>query len=48
MYDSAIKTWTIRDVEKIKVLKDKNLNYIILWYEDFKNLNKIKEMVDNF
>lgn len=48
MYDSAIKTWTIRDVEKLKVLKDKNLNYIILWYEDFKNLNKIKEMVDNF
>lgn len=48
MYNSAIKTWTIRDVEKLETFKNKNLNYIILWYEDFKKLNTIKEMVDKF
>ena len=30
-YNNAIKTWTIRDVNKRKIAKENNLNYIELW-----------------
>lgn len=30
-YDSAIRTWTIKDIEKAKAAKENNLNYVILW-----------------
>lgn len=32
-YDSAIKTWTIRDVYKRKIARENDLNYVVLWNE---------------
>ena len=31
MYEAAINVWTKKDKEKIKIAKENNLNYIILW-----------------
>ena len=36
-YDNAIKTWTIRDVNKRNTVKENNLNYIEFW-----NINELK------
>ena len=36
-YKSAIKTWTIKDVNKLNIAKQNKLNYIILW-----NMNDIQ------
>ena len=47
-YKNAIQTWTVRDINKLKKAKENKLNFIVLWYDDFKDLNKIKEMVDRF
>lgn len=41
-YDNAIKTWTVRDVEKRKVAKDNNLNYL-----EFFNINELKIWLNN-
>ena len=36
-YENAIKTWTIRDVKKLKTFEDNNLNYKIFYtFDDFK------------
>lgn len=48
IYKSAIKTWTVLDPLKIETMKKNNLNHIILWYDDFKDLENIKRMVDMF
>ena len=37
-YDNAVKTWTIRDVEKRKCAIDNKLRYIALWTEDYEQL----------
>ena len=47
-YKNARQTWTVRDINKLKKAKENKLNFIVLWYDDFKDLNKIKEMVDRF
>ena len=33
-YENAIKTWTIRDVQKFEVAEKNNLNYIVYYRED--------------
>lgn len=48
IYKAAIKTWTIKDPLKIKTFNENKLNYIILWYDSFKHLDELKEMVDKF
>ena len=37
-YDNAITTWTIRDINKRKIAKENNLNYIEFW-----NINELKD-----
>ena len=43
-YLNAINVWTCLDVEKIKVAKNNNLNYVMIYnmkqYEEFKNYIK--------
>jgi len=52
-YQQAIDIWTKRDVNKINIAKKNNFNYLIIWYDDYKNgkkhiLNKIdKYLKDN-
>lgn len=52
-YKYAIEIWTKRDVNKINIARKNNLNYLIIWYDDYKNgkehiLNKIdKYLKDN-
>ena len=41
-YDNAIKTWTIRDVEKRKIAKQNNLNYLEVFTKNMKVI--IKEL----
>ena len=41
-YDNAIETWTVRDVEKRKVAKNNNLNYL-----EFFNINELKIWLNN-
>ena len=40
-YKQAIRTWTIRDVNKIKKLKENNLNYIIIYPNVMISNNKL-------
>lgn len=40
-YDKVIHIWTVVDVEKHKVAKENNLNYILLW--SVKDINKFLE-----
>jgi len=42
-YKNAITTWTIRDVNKRKIVKQNNLNYIEFW-----NINELINWVENF
>lgn len=52
-YQQAIEVWTKRDVKKLKIAKENNLNYLIIWSEDYKKgkeyiLNKVdKYLKDN-
>jgi hypothetical protein len=46
LYKNAINTWTIRDVKKYQMAKNNNLNYLILWYKDYKNIDEIKNKID--
>ena len=39
-YDNAIDTWTIRDMNKRKIAKDNNLNYVVFW-----TLDELKEFL---
>ena len=41
-YDNAIKTWTILDVNKIKIAQQNKLNYIIFW-----RFKELKEWLNN-
>ena len=41
-YDNAINTWTIRDINKRKIAKENNLNYIEFW-----NIKELKIWVKN-
>lgn len=35
-YKNAINTWTVRDINKRKIAKQNNLNYVVFWvYRDF-------------
>lgn len=42
-YECAIKTWTIRDVNKRNTAVKNHLNYIVFW-----NLNEVRQYVINF
>lgn len=42
-YNNAIITWTIRDINKRKIAKENNLNYL-----EFFTFNKLKEYINNF
>ena len=51
-YKYAIYIWCERDVSKLKIAKNNNLNYLIIWYEDYKKgkmhiLNKIDNYLKN-
>ena len=48
LYKNAINTWTIRDVKKYQTAKNNKLNYLILWYKDYKNIDEIKNKIDQF
>ena len=41
-YDNAVKTWTVRDINKRNVAKSNNLNYVELW-----NLQHVHEFCEN-
>lgn len=43
-YQQAIDIWTKRDVKKLKIAKENNLNYLIIWFDDYK---KGKEYILN-
>lgn len=48
LYKNAINTWTVRDVKKYQTAKNNKLNYLILWYKDYKNIDEIKNKIDQF
>ena len=39
-YDNAIANWTIRDIKKRECLEKNKLNYIVMWKEDYDNLEE--------
>lgn len=47
-YDIAIKVWTITDPLKREYAKNNNLNFLELWYDEFKHLDKIKDKIETF
>lgn len=47
-YKTAIKVWTNDDPLKRKYAKENNLNYIVLKYKDYKNLDLILEKINSF
>lgn len=38
-YDNAVDVWTIKDVNKRKVAKQNNLNYLVFWLNDLKDFD---------
>ena len=45
-YKLAIKIWTERDPLKYETAEKNGLKYVVLNYEDFKNLNNIKQKIE--
>ena len=40
-YNKAIYVWTIKDIEKQKIAKENNLNYLVFW-----NINELKNYIN--
>ena len=36
-YDDAVRTWTIRDVDKRATARDNDLNYVVFWDNDLRD-----------
>lgn len=36
-YDDAVRTWTVRDVDKRATARDAGLNYVVLWDNDLRD-----------
>lgn len=47
-YKLAIKVWTEMDPMKLEFATKNKLNYIVLEYDDYKDLNKIKQKIEAF
>ena len=47
-YSDAIYTWTILDVKKTQYIKKFGLNYIALWNDDIKDIEKIFDKIEQY
>ena len=47
-YSDAIYTWTILDVKKKQYIKKFGLNYIALWNDDIKDIEKIFDKIEKY
>ena len=47
-YSDAIYTWTILDVKKKQYIKKFGLNYIALWNDDIKDIEKIFDKIEQY
>lgn len=46
IYRKAIEVWTERDVKKAETAKKNHLKYIVLYYNDFKNIDNVISMIE--